>query len=139
MATPNFTSGVEKKKSTDGHAATVRPAVGDDDARVWLRANEYSDIADQIDQVLLTWKEQGKATRRNWWEILAGGKDGHPRVAGGVTFPVLRAARIRQNLPADVPNAICRNPTEQAPRVRVTPRWRRKRRRSGRRAPNPGA
>ena len=63
---------------------------------MWLRTNGYLDVADQIDRVMLRWKAEGKATRRNWWEILAGYKDGKPRMAGGVTFPVLRAARIRQ-------------------------------------------
>jgi hypothetical protein len=96
---------------------------------VWLRANGYADIADQIDKLMLRWKEEGKATRRNWWEILAGHKDDSPRIAGGITFPVLRAARIRQSLPPDVPGVICRNPHEQPPLVRVTPRWRRKRKR----------
>jgi hypothetical protein len=40
------------KKKTDTTAATVRAATGDDDARVWLRANGYDDIAQQIDQVM---------------------------------------------------------------------------------------
>ncbi|SRR6266436_1002105 len=97
-----------------------------DDARVWLRAYGYNDIADDIDKVMATWKAQGKRTRRNWWEILAGNPDGSPRIAGGITFPVLRAARIRQGLP-DVPTAIQQNRNEIPPPVRITPRWRKRR------------
>lgn len=93
----------------------VRPALGDTDVRVWLRANGYDDVADQIDQIMVRWKAQGKATRRNWWEILAGDKNGNPRIAGGKKFPILRAARIWQGLGTDVPNLLCRNVNEQAP------------------------
>jgi hypothetical protein len=116
------------KKTPDQRSVAVRPATGDDDARVWLRANGYATIADQIDQVMLAWRAAGKATRRNWWQILAGHIDGKPRIAGGITFPVLRAARIRQRLSRDVPGALCRNPDEEPPAVRVTPRWKLKRR-----------
>ena len=99
----------------------------DEDARVWLRANGYIDIADDIARVMAQWKAEGNLTRRNWWEILGGKVDGTPRLAGGITFPVLRAARIRQRLP-DVPNAIQRNPNEVPPPVRISPRWPKKRR-----------
>ena len=109
-----------KKKPDD--ESTVRPALGDDDARVWLRGNGYGDIADQIESVMQRWRAEGKRTRRNWWEILAGHIDGQPRVAGGVTFPVLHAARRRQGLP-NVATALCRSPSEQAPPVRVSARW----------------
>jgi hypothetical protein len=99
---------------------------------VWLRANGYDDVADDIDRVMATWKAEGKATRRNWWEILAGKADGTPRVAGGITFPVLRAARIRQGLDPNVPDVVQRNPKEVPPPVRVSPRWPKKRRRKKR-------
>jgi hypothetical protein len=105
----------------------VRPALGDTDVRFWLRANGYDDVADQIDQMMVRWKAQGKVTRRNWWEILAGDKNGNPRIAGGKKFPMLRAARIRQGLGTDVPNLLCRNVNEQAPPVRNPPRWSRER------------
>lgn len=116
------------KKNPDNRPFSVRPAISDDDARVWLRHYPYSDIAETIDQVMLRWKAEGKATRRNWWQILAGWADGRPRIAGGVTFPVLRAARIRQRLPPDVPGVLCRDPNEEPPAIRVTPRWKPKRR-----------
>ena len=116
------------KKKPEKPSVAVRPAIGDDDARVWLRANGYTTIADQIDQVMLAWRTEGKATRRNWWEILAGHIDGKSRIAGGVTFPVLRAARIRQALAPDIPGVLCLNPDEEPPAVRVTPRWKPKRR-----------
>ena len=111
----------------------MRPALGDGDARVWLRHNPYGDIADTIEQVMLKWKVDGKATRRDWWQILAGWADGRPRIAGAVTFPVLRAARIRQGLPPDVPGVLCRDPKEEPPGVRVSPRWKPKRRRAKKR------
>jgi hypothetical protein len=115
-------------KTSGAKSVAVRPATGDNDARVWLRANGYDDIANQIDAVMLRWKAEGKRTRRNWWEILAGDKNGNARVAGGIEFPVLRAARIRQNLP-EVPNALCRDPNETPLPVRQSPRWPRKRKR----------
>ena len=99
---------------------SVRPAVRQDDARVWLRENGYGDIADRIEGVMVRWKSEGKRTRRNWWEILAGHKDGRPRVASGVEFPVLRAARIRQELD-HVHNAISRHPDEAPPPIRSSP------------------
>jgi hypothetical protein len=77
------------------------------------------------------WKAEGRRTRRNWWEILAGHINGQPRIAGGVTFPVLRAARNRQGLP-DVRNAISRNPNEQPSPIRHTPRWPKKQHRDRR-------
>jgi hypothetical protein len=122
---------VQRKKPDDRRVVTVRPAIGEDDARVWLRANGYDYIADQIDAVMTRWKVEGRRTRRNWWEILAGHINGQPRIAGGVTFPVLRAARNRQGLP-DIPDAISRNPNEQPPPIRQSPRWPKKQRRERR-------
>ena len=109
-------------KKPDKARVSVRPAAGQDDARVWLRENGYDDVADRIGRVMVRWKSEGKRTRRNWWEILAGHKDGRPRVAGGVEFPVLRAARIRQELDL-VQNAISRGPNEAPPPIRTSPRW----------------
>ena len=117
----------KKKAENNGRVLRVRPAIGDDDARVWLRVNGYDDIADQIDGVMARWKAAGKRTRRNWWQILAGHVNGQPRIAGGITFPVLRAARIRQGLPP-VPHAISRDANELPPPVRVSSRWPKKRR-----------
>jgi hypothetical protein len=116
------------KKNPDNRPVSVKPAISDDDARVWLRHYPYSDIADSIERVMLKWKADGKATRRDWWQILAGWADGRSRIAGGVTFPVLRAARIRQGLPPDVPGVLCRDANEEPPAIRVTPRWKPKRR-----------
>jgi hypothetical protein len=121
------TCGVSKR-NPDNRRVSVKPALGDEDARVWLRSNPYVDIAEQIDRVMLKWKAEGKATRRNWWQILAGWSDGRSRIAGGVTFPVLRAARIRQGLPPDVPGVLCRDPNEKPPTIRVSHRWKPKRR-----------
>jgi len=90
--------------------------------RSWLRANGYSEVADMIDQVLLEWRNSGNKQRRNWWAVLAGRKDGSPVVVAGRQFPVLQAARRRQELSA-VTNALKRNRREKAPPVRVSNRW----------------
>ena len=68
-------------------------------ARKWLRENGYPEIAAQIDEIMQEWKSTGRGTRRNWWEILAGDKDGNPRTVEGREFPVLRVVRRRQQLP----------------------------------------
>lgn len=121
-----------RTKAPKSEVTPPAPPAASDDARVWLRENHYDDIVERIERVMATWKAEGKATRRNWWEILAGNEDGTPRIAGGIEFPILKAARIRQGLP-DVPHAIQRNPDEVPPPVRVSGRWQRQRRqRSGR-------
>lgn len=56
-------------------------------ARQWLLENGYPDVVELIDQVTKEWKARGVRTRRNWWETLAGGKDGRPRVVRGVMTP----------------------------------------------------
>lgn len=86
----------------------------EDDARGWLRRNGYDDIADKIDGVMAEWKARGVTTRRNWWEVLAGDKSGASRVVGGVSFPVLAAARRRQGL-TPVEAATERTAGEEAP------------------------
>lgn len=91
-------------------------------ARQWLRANGYDDIANQIDEVINEWRASGNGTRRNWWDILAGGKEGRPYVIAGREFPVLRAAQIRQGKRVTA-NAICRNSDEDVPSISVTGRW----------------
>jgi len=57
--------------------------------RDWLRANSYEDIVDQIDQAMAKMTARGSKQRRNWWDILSGGKDGKPCVVEGIEFPVL--------------------------------------------------
>jgi hypothetical protein len=92
------------------------------DARSWLRANGYDDVADKIDSILDRWAQTGNSTRRNWWQILAGAVGGQPRRVAGVDFPVLRAAQRRQGVPV-TKNAISRNKRETPPPVRSTGRW----------------
>ncbi|GAH74575.1 unnamed protein product, partial [marine sediment metagenome] len=36
--------------------------------RRWLVDNHYGDIAKLIDEVMAEWAQQGKKTRRNWWD-----------------------------------------------------------------------
>jgi hypothetical protein len=61
--------------------------------------------------------------------VLAGGVDGTPRVICGITFPVLRAAQMRQRKPV-TPNAIWNSPDEVMPAPRRTKRWPKKRERT---------
>lgn len=91
-------------------------------ARQWLRTNGYDDIADLIDEVINEWRLAGNGTRRNWWDVLAGRKDGKPCVIAGREFPVLRVAQIRQGKPV-TENAIIRNPEEEVPSIAITGRW----------------
>jgi hypothetical protein len=90
--------------------------------RQWLIENGYEDVACLIDKVMAGWRRKGTKTRRNWWEVLAGNADGSPKIIEGVEFPVLRAARIRQQL--DVPaSCLCRNKREKIPSVVKQGRW----------------
>ena len=91
-------------------------------AREWLRANGYSDVADLIDQVMREFEASGSKERRNWWAILAGGRDGKARIINGHEFPVLRVAQIRQGQPVTA-NAISRSARETPPDVIATSRW----------------
>ncbi len=90
--------------------------------RDWLRENGYEDVANLIDQAMKNMADRGSKQRRNWWDILSGGKDGNPCVVEGIEFPVLRIAQVRQGKPL-TPNAISRNPEELPPDVRATGRW----------------
>jgi hypothetical protein len=82
--------------------------------RQWLVKNGYLDVVDLIDKVTEQWKANGSRTRRNWWEVLAGGHDGRPRTVNGITFPVLVAAQKHQGHPV-TPNALQRNSNEEMP------------------------
>lgn len=94
----------------------------------WLRA-DYPDVVELIDQAEAISHARGSKQRRNWWEVLAGGANGRPRVHEGIEFPVLRCAQIHQSRHI-TPNAISRNPNEQPPLPRQTGRWPRKRKKS---------
>lgn len=67
--------------------------------RTWLIENGYPEIAETISEIQTEWKISGKHTRRNWWDVLSGGKNGTPRTIYGRQFPVLQAAQIRQGKP----------------------------------------
>ena len=82
--------------------------------RRWLHDNGYKDVAALIDAVTEKWRMQGRQTRRNWWQVLAGDSKGNPRKVAGREFPVLRVAQLRQGLVV-TPNALCRNPDETVP------------------------
>lgn len=92
------------------------------EARVWLRKNGYEDIADKIDSIMLSWKKQGKRTRRNWWDVLAGDKFGRSRTISGYEFPVLKVAQERQQVPI-TPNAVSRSMKEECQSKWEVARW----------------
>lgn len=91
-------------------------------ARQWLVENGYSDVAQMIDEIMAKWKTAGKKTRRDWWEVLAGDKDGNPRVVEGRKFPVIKAARIRQQLKPTA-GCISRHRGEKALPILPQNRW----------------
>jgi hypothetical protein len=74
-------------------------------AKTWLAEHHYPEAVKAIERVEKIWKASGARTRRNWWDILAGGKDGQPRVIENLKFPVLEAAQRRQHRNV-TPNAI---------------------------------
>lgn len=69
--------------------ATTKP-------KPWLRANGYAEWADKIEEIEAEWRARGVATRRNWWDVLAGDREGKPCKIAGVEFPVIEFARDRQ-------------------------------------------
>ena len=91
--------------------------------RAWLMENGYPEVAEMINEIQAEWKISGKHTRRNWWDVLSGGKNGAPRIIYGRQFPVLQAAQIRQGKPV-TKNAlkIMQNETD-APAVFYNGRW----------------
>jgi hypothetical protein len=101
-------------------------------ARTWLLQNGYSDVVVLIEKVEAGWRERGVTTRRNWWEILSGGHDGHSRTVSDISFPVLATAQIHENRPV-TSNAIRRNRSETAPDKDFRGRSTKGRRRSAKR------
>lgn len=93
--------------------------------RKWLKENGYNDVLAIIDEIIIEWQRNGKQTRRNWWEILAGDKNGNSRKIYGREIPVLRAAQIREGK-SITPNAIYRSDEEIIAPKWVTNRWSRK-------------
>lgn len=93
-----------------------------DQARPWLRENGYDDVANIIDEIIQEWESQGKKTRRNWWVILAGDKDGNPREVAGRAFPVLKTAQVRQGI-KPTKNAISRSKKEKKQAIWSSTRW----------------
>lgn len=92
-------------------------------AREWLLENGYVEVADLIDEIQAEWKAQGKKTRRNWWDVLAGRKDGSPSIIAGREFPVLRAAQSRQKRPV-TENSVARANEVAVPSKEEQARWR---------------
>lgn len=91
--------------------------------RWWLMQNGYEDVAQKIEEFIKKWQKEGKKTRRNWWDILAGDKKGNPRKIEGVEMPVIKAAQIRMGVSTSK-NAVKRNRKEsKAPSVLPSGRW----------------
>ena len=75
----------------------------EDDVRTWLRQNGHPQIATLIDEIISEWKSKGKRTRRNWWDVLAGGSNGEPLRVAGRQFPILDEAKKRRGERDSVP------------------------------------
>jgi hypothetical protein len=84
--------------------------------RQWLRANNYNDVADTIDEILAEFKAAGSKERRNWADVLTG-HDGKPVTIAGREFPILASAQRSRGKPV-TPTAIQRNEIEEFPDVR---------------------
>jgi len=91
-------------------------------ARAWLLQNNYEDVVAKIDRVEVRWRSQAKKTHRNWWDVLAGSKNGSAKRIEGITFPVLRAARLRKGWPV-TDGYVCRNLREEFPTIVPQARW----------------
>jgi hypothetical protein len=102
-----------------------------ENAREWLRANGYEETAAMIDEIMAEWQIEGKATRRNWWQVLAGDNRGNARKIAGRVFPIIRAVRKRQGLP-DIEEAQSNAPREAAPQIIPSARWPNRRKRKKR-------
>ena len=89
--------------------------------RQWLRANDYGDVADLIEDILAELKAKGSKERRNWADVLCGNQ-GKPVEVAGRTFPILASAQVSRGLPVS-PSAIQRNRDERFPPARKTGRW----------------
>lgn len=89
--------------------------------REWLRANNYNDIAEMIDEILSEFKAIGSKERRNWADVLCGNQ-GKPVTIAGREFPILASAQISRGVPVS-PNAIQRSEGEEFPGARSTNRW----------------
>ena len=95
----------------------------DANCRIWLTANGYSDVTAKITKIERSWKKRGVKTRKDWWLILAGTKDGKPRSVEGVAFPILASCRERQGYPP-CEGELARGENEAlAPRPRAQKRW----------------
>ena len=116
---------MRSKKKAKKHVVTKavqRPSELQGTVRHWLRLHGYDDIADLIDEIIAEWRREGRATRRNWWDILSGDKEGQPREVEGLEFPVLASAQRRQGK-AVTNNAIQRSRNEPLPLVPDKTRW----------------
>lgn len=92
-------SGSEEKRKTPVRDQIDLPGFGDS-LDLWLRQNGYSDIAERIETIVSTWRQNGLRTRRNWWDILAGDRVGNQREVAGERFPIIASIRKRQGLSA---------------------------------------
>ncbi len=98
----------------------MKPKVNN--ARSWFVAHGYTEVAGMIDEIEAEWKAEGKRTRRNWWEAAAGDRHGRPRIVAGRVFPIIAAARARQNL-KPAPTAIANKRRERSLPLLPQNRW----------------
>ncbi len=88
----------------------------------WLHDNNFDEIIDDINLVEKKWKEKGKHTRRNWWEVLAGCNNGNAKTIEGIKFPVFNSVREREGK-EPIENAYDRDVNLKTPDKWYTNRW----------------
>lgn len=89
-------------------------------AREWLLENGYRETYEMIDEIMEEWKRFDKKTRRNWWDVLAGDKEGNPRRVEGRVFPIYNEARKRQGL---IPVSYAVDQRKKALQEKELPNW----------------
>lgn len=92
----------------------------------WCRQSNYPELALFVEGLMKQWAAEGNGTRRNWWDLFAGTRDGKQRKVRGIEIPILQAARKRKSWPI-VQGALCKNPEEQIPGISLQTRWDHKR------------
>src|SRR4051812_28541747 len=90
--------------------------------RQWLRTHGYQDIDAKIAEAEALHRSSGSKERRNWADVLCGGRDGTPIAVAGIEFPGLASVQRSRRKPVTA-TAIQRNDHEIFPAPRVTGRW----------------
>ena len=96
-------------------------------AKNWLIQNNYPEVVKIIDDYVAYNKARGSGEKRNFWDLLAGRKNGDPVNRNGFVFPILESIRTarKPNFP-NAKSAIKKNKREIVPPPIEQARWTRK-------------